>query len=313
MAKIAARHLASGDGWSVDDVVCSAGPADRPYEEQHAYVAIAIVTAGSFQYRGSGAGPGRELMTPGSLLLGSPGQCFECGHEHAAGDRCISFRYSPDCFAAVTGRERFASLRLPPVRELSSIISRALALRLAPSAPEGLAQGRPLRPASLPQDKVAALAWEELAVRIAIDAVRIDSGRSPSMAPVTAAALARVTRAVRMIDEKPEATQTLASLAKEAGLSPFHFLRTFEDVTGATPHQYVMRMRLRKAAARVLSDSAKVVDVALDSGFGDVSNFNRAFRAEFGVSPRAYRRAGRAGLAGQAGQARRARRVRGRP
>ncbi|MGE5813314.1 MAG: helix-turn-helix domain-containing protein, partial [Acidobacteriota bacterium] len=39
--------------------------------------------------------------------------------------------------------------------------------------------------------------------------------------------------------------------------------------------------------------NAKIVDVALDSGFGDVSNFNRAFRAEFGVSPRTYRRRAR--------------------
>ena len=39
----------------------------------------------------------------------------------------------------------------------------------------------------------------------------------------------------------------------------------------------------------VLSTSAKVFDVALDAGFGDVSNFNYAFRAEFGVSPRLYR------------------------
>src|SRR5262249_60623256 len=100
----------------------------------------------------------------------------------------------------------------------------------------------------------------------------------------------RVTSAVRMIDEKPGHALTLASLAKESGLSQYHFLRTFEDLTGATPHQYVMRGRLRQAAARLLAEPARILDVALDCGFGDVSNFNRAFRAEFGVSPRAYRR-----------------------
>jgi AraC-like DNA-binding protein len=284
LAKIAATHLASGDGWSVDDVVCSAGPQDRPYEEQHEHVAIAIVTGGSFQYRGSAAGPGRELMTPGSLLLGNPGQCFVCGHEHGQGDRCLSFRFSPEYFAAITRgvrrgrRDRFGMLRLPPVRELSPVIARAIALRLAPSEAGGLAQGR-----------LAALAWEELGVRLAIEAVQVDSGRTPSRAPVSAAALARVTRAVRLIDDQPAGDLTLGSLAKEAGLSPYHFLRTFEDLTGATPHQYVMRARLRQAAARLLSEPAKILDVALDSGFGDVSNFNRAFRAEFGSSPRAYR------------------------
>jgi AraC-like DNA-binding protein len=49
-------------------------------------------------------------------------------------------------------------------------------------------------------------------------------------------------------------------------------------------------MRLRRAAVRIASERAKILDIALDCGFGDVSNFNRAFRAEFGVSPRIYRR-----------------------
>ena len=79
--------------------------------------------------------------------------------------------------------------------------------------------------------------------------------------------------------------------AREARLSPFHFLRTFELLTGITPHQYLRRARLRNAATRIASSHAKILDVALDCGFGDVTNFNRAFRTEFGMSPRAFRRA----------------------
>jgi AraC family transcriptional regulator len=54
-----------------------------------------------------------------------------------------------------------------------------------------------------------------------------------------------------------------------------------------------MRMRLRRAASRLLAEPAKILDIVLDNGFGDVSNFNRAFRTEFGMSPRAYRREAR--------------------
>jgi AraC-like DNA-binding protein len=68
-------------------------------------------------------------------------------------------------------------------------------------------------------------------------------------------------------------------------------LRTFEQLTGATPHQLLLRARLRRAAVRLETDSTKVIDVALSSGFGDVSNFNKSFRAEFGVTPTQYRRA----------------------
>ncbi|HWE53567.1 MAG TPA: AraC family transcriptional regulator [Bryobacteraceae bacterium] len=62
-----------------------------------------------------------------------------------------------------------------------------------------------------------------------------------------------------------------------------------EDLTGTTPHQYLLRMRLRRAALRLRTARSKVLDVALECGFGDVSNFLRAFRGEFGVSPRVYR------------------------
>jgi AraC-like DNA-binding protein len=49
-------------------------------------------------------------------------------------------------------------------------------------------------------------------------------------------------------------------------------------------------MRLREAATRLAAaEPVKILDIALDSGFGDVSNFNRAFRTEFGVSPRGFR------------------------
>src|SRR5262249_15078830 len=89
------RIIAQGEGWRVADVICTSGPEDRPFEEQHHRFSIAIVAAGSFQYRSR---LGRELMTPGSIMLGNAGQCYECGHEHGAGDRCVAFWYAPDYF-----------------------------------------------------------------------------------------------------------------------------------------------------------------------------------------------------------------------
>jgi AraC-like DNA-binding protein len=131
--------------------------------------------------------------------------------------------------------------------------------------------------------------WEELGVRLAARAVQLAGGfPGPPAAPP--GALARVTHTIRMIERDRGASHTLASLAREARLSPYHFLRTFERLTGTTPHQYVLRVRLAAAAMRLAAEPGKIVDIALDCGFGDVSNFNRAFRAEFGVSPRAYRR-----------------------
>jgi AraC-like DNA-binding protein len=74
-----------------------------------------------------------------------------------------------------------------------------------------------------------------------------------------------------------------------AKLSSYHFLRSFKAVTGVTPHQWLLRARLRAAAEKLAASKMPVTDIALDVGFDDLSNFIRTFRAEFGASPRQYR------------------------
>jgi AraC-like DNA-binding protein len=83
----------------------------------------------------------------------------------------------------------------------------------------------------------------------------------------------------------------LDRIARHAGLSAFHFLRLFARVLGVTPHQYLVRCRLRHAARLLADPDLSVTDVAFDVGFADLSNFVRTFRRAAGVSPRAFRRA----------------------
>lgn len=265
------RLLAEGDGWSVEDVICTSGPQDRSFEEQHARVSIAIVAAGTFQYRSA---TGKALMTPGSLLLGNVGQSFECGHDHGCGDRCFAFRFAPEYFekaAADAGlrasKQYFRSPRLAPIRALSPVIARACA-------------------GGLGREDVS---WEEIAVQLAGVAVQFSGNSSADANEAPPGAVARVSRVVRRIEHEPDGDLALATLAREARLSPYHFVRVFEQVTGLTPHQVLLRQRLREAALRLALEPTKILDVAFDTGFGDVSNFNRAFRTEFGVSPRKYR------------------------
>ena len=71
------RTLAAGDGWSLHEIVCRAGPSDRPFEERHDGFSVSAVVGGNFTYRSDG---GRQLLYPGALLLGNNGSCFECGH-----------------------------------------------------------------------------------------------------------------------------------------------------------------------------------------------------------------------------------------
>ncbi|HEV8215635.1 MAG TPA: helix-turn-helix transcriptional regulator [Gemmatimonadaceae bacterium] len=270
--KATATTLARGNGWSVSDVVCTCGPGDRVFEEAHTQQSIGVVLSGTFQYRSRA---GRHVMSAGSLLLGNPGDSFECDHDHAVGDRCVAFHYSPaylEQIAAELGRTRiragFGATRLPPARQLSGAVART-----------AVALGNPEH-----------AAWGELAVHVAAAALSFEHGRPTARGAPPAAVVRRVTEQIRAMELDPSMDASLDALAAAAGLSPFAYLRAFEHLTGATPHQMLLRARLRRAAVRLETETSKVIDVALSSGFGDVSNFNKAFRAEFGATPTAYRR-----------------------
>jgi len=282
-AEARSRRLAKGDGWWVDDVVCTSGPSDASFEEIHGAVSVAAVVAGTFQYRSAF---GVDVMTPGSLLLGTPGQSYECGHDHASGDRCVAFHFSPALFERIAadagvsrGARSFRMSRVPPASGLSKHVA---------NASVGLVRS---------QSGADDVAWEETAFGIAAAAIRLSSQTAPVVGDMSPSTLARVTDSVRMIDHDPAASWTLSRLAEAARLSPYHYLRTFTRLTGVTPHQFVLRTRLRSAAIRLAADDAKVIEIALECGFNDVSNFNRAFREEIGVAPREYRRRSRKGAA----------------
>lgn len=257
-------------------MVCAAGPQDRPFEEQHSRTSVAVVVSGTFQYRTS---TGRELMMPGSLLLGNAGDAFTCGHEHGKGDRCVAFWYS-DAFRervlsnAGISCSRFRTPRLAPGRALSSLVARASELLIGGER----------------------AVFEELGMLMLAHAIQVQNGDDLRKDEAEPSSLARVTRVIRMIEKDPDVPHDLAGLAQIARLSPYHFVRIFEGITGTTPYQYLLRMRLRRVAVRLRTEPAKVLQIALDCGFGDVSNFNRVFRAEFGVSPRLYRAQVGAGL-----------------
>ncbi|HEX7938110.1 MAG TPA: AraC family transcriptional regulator [Gemmatimonadaceae bacterium] len=269
------RALAKGDGWSVLDVICTSGPQDHTYEERHSAVSVAVVVSGTFQYRTT---VGSALLTPGSVLLGSTGRCFECGHDHGEGDRCVSFRYSQEFFE-----------RLMADAGIGNVASHGFAVPRLPAIRESAALVADVHRGVLGLD----IAWEELAIHLATQIARLSERGDAGVPRDQPGAERRVTGIVREIERFSARDWSLARMAAQARLSPFHFLRTFERLTGLTPHQYVRRARLRDAALRLAAEDARVIDVAFDSGFADLSAFNRAFRAEFSVAPRAFRAARR--------------------
>lgn len=263
------RALARGPDWAVWEVNCTLGPRDRPFEERHEFASIAAVLRGTFQYRSS---HGTELLYPGSFLLGNAGACFECGHDHGTGDHCIAFGFAPSLFdeiaasAAGTSRFRFAIPRLPILSamtaSLADVDTRARRVR----------------------DQSA----EELAIGLAERVVRKASAFVPRAQAPSPRDLRRVSDAVRFIDEHYHEPLDLARLADVARMSKYHFLRTFRKVVAATPHQYLLMLRLRRSAERLSSGRGTVVEVASESGFNDLSTFYAHFRKAFGYPPRSH-------------------------
>lgn len=82
---------------------------------------------------------------------------------------------------------------------------------------------------------------------------------------------------------------SLDVLSAKASLSPAHFHRIFQALVGETPKNYVTRLRLERAAFRLLIHDATLLDIALDCGFQNHETFTRAFRRRFGMPPSRYR------------------------
>lgn len=81
---------------------------------------------------------------------------------------------------------------------------------------------------------------------------------------------------------------SLAEVAKASLFSPWYARRLFLEYTVVTPADYIRKLRLKQSALKLRDENVKVLDVALDYGFGSIDGYQRAFRKEFGCNPSEY-------------------------
>src|SRR5262245_7263165 len=263
--------LLSHTSLSVVDRRCSAGPTDRPFAEMHTDFSLSYVRNGSFGYQCRGES--FELVA-GSILVGYPGDEYTCTHDHARGhgDECLSFHLSQALVDAVSDRsEIWRRGGVPPLPELVVLGELARAT----------ADGR------------SDVTLDEVGLLFAARFAEVVSGRDRR--PFTAGKRdrRRAVEAALWIEAHAPRPIDLESTARAVGLSAFHFLRIFGSVFGVTPHQFLVRARLRQAARLLADETRLITDVALEVGFSDLSNFVRTFHRAAGVSPRGFRRAAR--------------------
>jgi AraC family transcriptional regulator len=108
--------------------------------------------------------------------------------------------------------------------------------------------------------------------------------------------LERIQHGVDYIETRLDEEMALSSVAKEAGLSQWHFQRIFKALTGETLKTYIRSRRLASSLDRLLTTDLRVLDIALLAGFESQEAFARAFKKAFGITPQHYRRLGRKSL-----------------
>jgi AraC-like DNA-binding protein len=254
---------------AVSDFRCDAGPDDTPFAEQHRCHSISFVRKGSFGC--SSRGRSFDLVA-GSVLVGHPGDEYVCTHDHVCGDECLAFFLDPELVEAIGDRADVWQVGCaPPLSELMVLGE------LAQAAADGRSD----------------LGLDEIGHIFASRFVEVVSGRRESQAPAKARDRRRAVEAALWIEAHSHQPIDLEDAAAQAEISPFHFLRLFSRVLGVTPHQYLVRSRLRHAARLLADHESSITDIAYDVGFGDLSNFVRTFHRAAGVSPRRFREASR--------------------
>jgi AraC-like DNA-binding protein len=201
------------------------------------------------------------------------GDEFVCTHDHhLSGDECLSFQLTPELVETIGVDPKSLCLGgVPPLPELMVLGE------LAQSAVDGGCD----------------VGLDEVGMLFSARFASVVSGRSRPATRAGARERRRAIESALWIDSHAAQAIDLEQSARQAGLSAFHFLRAFSQVLGVTPHQYLIRARLRRAARLLADEDRSITDVAFDSGFGDLSNFVRTFRRAAGVSPGRFRAAAR--------------------
>ncbi len=251
------------------DCRCTTGPEDRPFVELHDKHTVSYVRRGTFGYQHRGRS--FELVA-GSILVGHPGDEFMCTHDHAHGDECLSFHLEAHVAESLgAGAEMWRVGSVPPLSELMVLGE------LAQAAAEERSD----------------VGLDEAALLFAARFTELVLSCQHAAPQARAADRRRVVETALWIDDNSAEPIDLERAAGHARLSAFHFLRLFTRILGVTPHQYLVRSRLRRAARMLTNDDRLISDIAYESGFGDLSNFVRSFHRAAGVSPRAFRQAAR--------------------
>ncbi|MEM6945938.1 MAG: AraC family transcriptional regulator, partial [Pseudomonadota bacterium] len=145
----------------------------------------------------------------------------------------------------------------------------------------GLWVGEMPRPTERHVDAVAILLIHRLGLHL---------NHTASPPPRSSSVSRRIQDVLDHIERNLIAAHTLEDLAEVAGVSTYHFARMFRQVTGRSPHQYVVERRVAYAKRRLSNSDDPIVEIAHESGFSSQSHMTDVFSKMLGTTPGKVRR-----------------------
>ncbi|MEO3947041.1 AraC family transcriptional regulator [Gorillibacterium sp. CAU 1737] len=126
-----------------------------------------------------------------------------------------------------------------------------------------------------------------------LTAANLQVDRSGSSSSLDQVKVERLKTVIGYIQEHFQRSLRIKELADLLPMSEGQFCRFFKGMTGRTPIEYINSYRIRQATDLIRQSDRKLSDIALDTGFDNISYFSKVFRQETGMSPSDYRKRGR--------------------
>ena len=267
--------------WASDTIVVHDRAESVAYTRHLAPLSVKTTLRGAERYNVHGF---FEDVRPGEHLVINAGQAYESEIEADRPVESLCVFFSPqdvaDALAAqgdalnephLANVTEFPGVKRRSAPKMGTLLTTLPALKAAPTL---LRQSRALQ-------LLSALVAEEVGER---HAAPLDAQRRATREELRRRCL--IGKA--FLEAHYSEDVSLTEAASMAGLSRAHFLRSFKQCFGVTPHQALMRRRLDEAAAMLDGRKASIAEVAVSVGYSNFSAFSRSFRRRFGVTPRAY-------------------------
>jgi AraC-like DNA-binding protein len=261
--------------WQIGQVDVTDASLEPGEEELQTTNVLVLPVAGVFAKHEAGQ---RVLGTPNDAVVIRADRPYRLSYPAGIGDRCLTIRFSDEVAAEIgtsARRERHELSEATLLSASAMLLRNTLWRRFRaddwdPIEVEEL--GHWLLEQVLPARGAGSTRGRQLSVdRAAIEVVK------------------------EAIISKPAHPWTLTALGREASVSPYHLSRMFRIAVGTSIYRYVLRSRLAVALDLLATSEFELTEVGLASGFSSHSHFAARFRAFFGITPSAFRRAADAG------------------